>query len=112
MEVCYAKSNQQNTCKFVSFDTCFFLSFRVRNLWVRSIGNITRWSKRTNKNANVEFDSRFGNGAYVQEASINSQEEKLVFETKVKNTGYIKDAQITLEGANFEITGNSEIKRN
>lgn len=49
---------------------------------------------------------------YVQEASINSQEEKLVFETKVKNTGYIKDAQITLEGANFEITGNSEIKRN
>ena len=64
------------------------------------------------KNANVEFDSRFGNGAYVQEASINSQEEKLVFETKVKNTGYIKDAQITLEGANFEITGNSEIKRN
>ena len=64
------------------------------------------------KNANVEFDSRFGNGAYVQEASINSQEEKLVFETKVKNTGYIKDAQITLEGVNCEITGNSEIKRN
>jgi len=64
------------------------------------------------KNANVEFDSRFGNGAYVKEANINSQEEKLVFEAKVKNTGYIKDAQITLEGANFEIAGEGEIKRN
>lgn len=53
---------------------------------------------------NVEFDTRFSNGSYRLEADINSQNEQLVFGVRVHNTGYIKDAQIKLEGANFEIT--------
>lgn len=61
------------------------------------------------KNANVEFDSKFSNGAYRKEADINSQEEKLVFDVTVKNTGYIKDAKIILEGANFELTADQAI---
>lgn len=62
------------------------------------------------RNANVEFNSRFSNGAYRLDADINSQNEKLVFEVTVKNIGYVKDAQITLEGANFEMVDNGAIE--
>ncbi len=60
--------------------------------------------------SNVQFNATIGN-SYNAKADIN-EELKLNLTVKVSNTGYLKDAKITLEGSNYKIaqTVNPNVK--
>lgn len=60
----------------------------------------------TTNNANVEFDSYFKNEIGKEHSTTKkiSDENYLYTAINVKNAGYLKDAVVTLENANFEIS--------
>ena len=60
----------------------------------------------TTNNANVEFDSYFKNEIGKEHSATKniSDENYLYTAVNVKNAGYLKDAVVTLENANFEIS--------
>ena len=62
----------------------------------------------TTQNSNVEFNSYFEGGGHVKTESINSTTAKLYMNIQVKNTGYLKNGQISFSDVNFKINGEVE----
>ena len=58
-------------------------------------------TKSTNV-ANVEFDVAYDNGKHTKTLDAN-QTGVLNVQINVKNGGYVKDAQVSFNGANFKI---------
>ena len=55
------------------------------------------------KNSNVEFNSYFEGGEHIKTESIDSTTAKLFVNVKVKNAGYLKNAEISFEEVNFKL---------
>lgn len=55
------------------------------------------------KNSNVEFNSYFEGGGHIKTESIDSTTAKLFVNVKVKNAGYLKNAEISFKDANFKL---------
>lgn len=64
-------------------------------------------NSRTN-NSNVEFNAYLEGGVHEASLDISSQDMKIYLNISVKNTGYLKSAEISFENANFSINPNEE----
>lgn len=60
--------------------------------------------KTTTNNSNVEFDVYYEGGSHTGNLDITSDSNKLNLKLKVKDTGYLKDATVTFNDANFKIS--------
>lgn len=60
--------------------------------------------KTTTNNSNVEFDVYYEGGSHTGNLDITSESNKLNLKLKVKDTGYLKDATVTFNDANFKIS--------
>ena len=58
----------------------------------------------TTENSNVEFNAYFQGGGHTEKKKY-TEITKLFVNIKVKNTGYLKNAQISLQDVNFKIDG-------
>lgn len=58
-------------------------------------------------NSNVEFNAYFQGGGHTEKNKYDAT-TKLFVNVKVKNAGYLKNAQISFDNVNFKIAGNIE----
>ena len=61
----------------------------------------------TTGNSNVEFNAYFQGGGHTEKNKYDAT-TKLFVNVKVKNAGYLKNAQISFDNVNFKIAGNIE----
>lgn len=61
----------------------------------------------TTENSNVEFNAYFQGGGHSEKKKY-TEATKLFVNIKVKNTGYLKNAEISLQDVNFKIEGDIE----
>lgn len=60
------------------------------------------------ENTNVEFNSYFEGGGHIKTEDIESTTAKLFVNIKVKNAGYLTNAEISFQDVNFKISGEIE----
>ncbi len=67
-----------------------------------SDSELSEQTSETN-NTNIEFNAYFENNIHIETAKI-SEATKLFINVKVKNAGYLENAQIMLQNANYKIS--------
>ena len=68
-----------------------------------SDSELSEQTSKTN-NANVEFNAYFENETHIKTAKATDT-TKLFVNVKVKNAGYLENAQIMLQNVNYKISG-------
>ena len=59
--------------------------------------------RTSTNNRNIEFNAYLNGGVHIQTYEIQSEDSKIYLNVKVKDAGYLKDASITFNNANFKI---------
>lgn len=63
------------------------------------------------QNANVEFNAYLEGGGHSSTAKSESKDVKLYLNVKVKNSGYLKNSEVTFQDMNFKINGAIESEK-